>query len=203
GIKWSPATTDEEFELGGGNKIVVKTKLAYAYKNGLPCDTVAKTGGTKPALAAGDKITGMVGGKTISAVVRAVIGDVVDLQYTTKKARFPTGKPVAIATESGDWTGTITAGLSVAQYNLARALDASGIDYKTYRRDANGNPMWNAPGTTPSQRLEWMLECAMNNLFEKDATTVTFSIGFLVGGPHQALVDAAGLVPRHIRQFYP
>nr|MDO8087593.1 hypothetical protein [Candidatus Sigynarchaeum springense] len=94
----------------------------------------------------------------------------------------------AYATANG-LPGTLT----VAQYNLAKALDASGVDYKTYHRDGNGNPIWNVPGTTPSKHLELMLDCAMKELFETQPKTVTFSLGFLVGGPHADLVALARL----------
>ncbi|MEX2681718.1 MAG: hypothetical protein Q6373_008960 [Candidatus Sigynarchaeota archaeon] len=208
-IAWDKGNLQQNFDKPDGTRVKAYPRLWYALNNGLPATTVTRTGGTKASLEVGDVIVATVNGKRFEGVVRQIMGDAVHVS-TTKESEvdLPTGKPVAIATTSGDWTGTITAGLTAAQHNLARALDASGINYiesiQGYHapKDSDGNLL----PLTPDERMEnlqKMLAYAMNNLFAKKPTTVTFSIGFLVGGPHQALVDAAGLVPRHIRQFYP
>jgi len=200
---WDGCTLDDkDFEIGGV-KGPLNVRLAYAYKNGLPLDTVQRTGGTKQSLEAGDKVWGKIGKRVVSGTVQHVIGDVVDVKLDDNSVPLPTGTPVTIATTSGDWTGTITAGLTVAQYNLAKALDASKNkvidgkivgDYRNIPGYVYFDPKLGHVYTPAEQasNLQKILERA-DILFSKDPVHVTFSLGFLVGGPHADLVALARL----------
>jgi hypothetical protein len=111
--------------------------------------------------------------------------------------------------------------LTVAQCNLARALDATyeaklaehpdnaeiakAFDYKAHEIDDPATPTkklgWNdaaKAGFTDEHAWHlWIMhDCAMKNLFAADPETVTFSLGFVVAGPHASLIAMAELFRR-------
>jgi hypothetical protein len=93
--------------------------------------------------------------------------------------------------------------LTVAQYNMAKALDASKDkkidgeavgDYREvdgYTFDPN-NPVQVVTPAEQAENLRIMLDQANTRLFAA-VVPVTFSLGFMVGGPHAAFTAMAQL----------
>ncbi|MEX2756311.1 MAG: hypothetical protein Q6365_012995, partial [Candidatus Sigynarchaeota archaeon] len=148
-------------------------------------------------------------------VQKAGITVTFDVRAYRGAAINPLTTPSSPAIETYAKDNGLPATLTLAEYNLARALDATYAatlakypdkpelaQRFNYKISADGWIKHTAndySDLTPAERLNnlnVMLKKAMNNLFETTPTTVTFSLGFLVGMPHQALVDTAGLFRR-------